>query len=147
MSLNCHAFVPPPQEVQRLQSENLRALETKKELEDLMIAAGSKLEGMEQVRVKGAMLENLMIAAGSKLEGMEQVMNAAMLCSCGLGLFKHLGLFKRPGCFCILQASESLQAELESLRTQSMIWKSDNSNEQDKIKQENTLLRSQLQTR
>ncbi len=48
---------------------------------------------------------------------------------------------------CHPQASESLQEELESLRTQSKIWKSDKSNEQDKLKQENTLLRSQLQTR
>lgn len=37
--------------------------------------------------------------------------------------------------------------ELESLRTQSQIWKSDNSNEHDKLMQENVLLRSQLQTR
>ncbi len=45
-----------------------------------------------------------------------------------------------------LQASSSLQEELESLHHQSKIWKS-GTDEQDKLKQENQLLRSQLQTR
>ena len=45
------------------------------------------------------------------------------------------------------QASQSLTEELESLRDQRKIWKSENNNENDKLKQENALLRSQLQTR
>ncbi|GAX76596.1 hypothetical protein CEUSTIGMA_g4042.t1 [Chlamydomonas eustigma] len=45
------------------------------------------------------------------------------------------------------QASDSLQQELESLRNQSNIWKNENGSGQDKMKQENNLLRSSMQTR
>lgn len=53
-----------------------------------------------------------------------------------------------PPCLCLAaQASQSLQDELEGLRQQRDIWRNASSNEQDKLKAENTLLRSQLQTR
>jgi len=45
------------------------------------------------------------------------------------------------------QTQSSLQQELDSMRTQADIWKNANSDEQDKLKQENQLIRSQLQTR
>lgn len=53
-----------------------------------------------------------------------------------------------PPLLCLaVQASQSLQDELEGLRQQRDIWRNASSNEQDKLKAENTLLRSQLQTR
>mmetsp|Transcript_20588 Transcript_20588/g.45089 ORF Transcript_20588/g.45089 Transcript_20588/m.45089 type:complete len:554 (-) Transcript_20588:44-1705(-) len=45
------------------------------------------------------------------------------------------------------QASQSLQGELEGMRAQSKIWEDNNNSEAEKLKQENALIRNQMQTR